>query len=172
VEERKRIIAQHNGRELLLAAGSFRKYLHLDYGNPYMGKGSKLTYGKVQYALLHYCGCAEVKASKHGSHFVDINLGFFLNMFIEFALFVTQYSRIICEHVHDLARYVLHLALGSGFGLRICIGVLYCNGGPSMYQKVQYYGTGSRTLNTAKVLTSEAQTEQGGCMRKHVGNLR
>jgi len=37
-------------------------------------EGQKLKDRKVQYLLLHYCACSELKTSKHGSHFEDMNL--------------------------------------------------------------------------------------------------
>jgi len=51
-----------------------------EYGNQYCNFGPSRT--GSQYSLLRYCACAQLKASKRGSHFIDTNLQF-INLFVE-----------------------------------------------------------------------------------------
>jgi len=59
----------------------------------HMGK-SKIKIRESSIFIVLLQGTYKSKVSKCGSHFVDINAQFTVNLFIEFAFFVTQYSRI------------------------------------------------------------------------------
>jgi len=59
-----------------------------------MWEGTKLKYRKVQYSLLHICAMRMCKNCMCVSYLVDLNSQFILNLFVEFALFVTQCSWI------------------------------------------------------------------------------